>query len=111
MQHAPSTLQGASNMNKLTYIQHLELIDIAANEDRLYHHNGGQAYIRISMDSNALMIIDHTMVSNPQLDIYDGSHYFEACKGYNWEHSKRLREYGSMVTWFITNYPEHAVTS
>jgi len=53
------------------------------------------------------MIIDHTMVSNPTLELYDGSHYFEACKGYNWEHSKRLREYGSMVTWFVTNYPEH----
>ena len=52
-------------MNNLTYIQHLELIDLAANENRLYHHNGGQAYIRISMDSSALMVIDHTLVSNP----------------------------------------------
>ena len=94
-------------MNNMVYIQYLELIDIAANENRLYHHNGGQAYIRVSMDSNVLMIIDHTMVSNPTIELYDGTQYFEACKGYNWEHSKRLREYGSMVTWFVTNYPEH----
>jgi len=96
-------------MNNMAYIQYLELIDIAANENRLYHHNGGQAYIRVSMESNVLMIIDHTMVSNPTVELYDGTQYFEACKGYNIEHSKRLREYGSMVTWFVTNYPEHMV--
>lgn len=95
-------------MNNMTYIQHLELIDNAANEDRLYHHNGGQAYIRISMDSNALMIIDHTMVNKPTVELCDGTEYFKAYPRYNLEHSKRLREYGSMVTWFITNYPEHA---
>lgn len=96
-------------MNNMTYIQHLELIDVAAQENRLYHHNGGQAYIRVSMDSNVLMVIDHTSVTNPMYELYDGTEYFESCKGYNWEHSRRLREYGSMVTWFITRYPEHGV--
>lgn len=98
-------------MTNMTYIQHLELIDIAANENRLYHHNGGQAYIRVSMDSNVLMIIDHTSVNRPTVELCDGTKYFEAYSNYHWEHSKRLREYGSMVTWFITNYPEYEVAS
>jgi len=96
-------------MNNMSYIQYLELIDIAANENRLYHHNGGQAYIRVSMNSNVLMIIDHSLVSNPTIELYDGTQYFAAYPNYNLEHSKRLREYGSMVTWFTTNYPEHMV--
>ncbi len=92
-------------MNNITYIQALELIDIAAQENRLFHHNGGQAYIKPFDNSNVLMIIDHTMVDKHEITLCDGTQYFESCKGYNWEHSKRLRDYGSMVTWYITRFP------
>jgi hypothetical protein len=88
-------------MKNITYLQSLELIDLAAKENRLYHHNGGQAYIRVSMDLNILMIIDHTSLNQVRLDLMDGTAYFEECKDYNWSHSKRLREHPtSMVEWY-----------
>ena len=88
-------------MNPVTYLQSLELIDIAAQENRLYHHNGGQTYIRVSMNSNVLMIIDHAINNKVDIQLMDGAAYFEQCSGYNIEHSRRLREYGSMVDWYI----------
>ena len=88
-------------MNQITYLQSLELIDLAAKENRLYHHNGGQAYIRVSMDLNVLMIIDHTSVNRVRLELMDGTAYFKECSGYNHEHSKRLREHPTtMVEWY-----------
>lgn len=92
-------------MNTITITQALEFIDIAANENRLYHHNGGQAYIRISMDSNALMVIDHTR-HTPEIDMCDGTEYFKAYPNYHFEHSKRLRDHGSLAQWYKDNYPE-----
>lgn len=88
-------------MNSITYIQSLELIDLAAKEDRLYHHNGGQAFIRVNMDSNVLMIIDHTTNNRVNIELMDGTEYFKNCKDYNWSHSKRLREHPTtMVEWY-----------
>jgi protein associated with RNAse G/E len=88
-------------MKEITYLQSLELIDLAAQEDRLYHHNGGQAYIRVSMDLNVLMIIDHTSVNRVRIELMDGTEYFKECKDYNWSHSKRLREHSTtMVEWY-----------
>ena len=88
-------------MKEITYIQSLELIDLAAKEDRLYHHNGGQAYIRVSMDSNVLMIIDHTTLNRVNIQLMDGTAYFKECVNYNYEHSKRLREHSTtMVEWY-----------
>lgn len=88
-------------MNSITYIQSLELIDLAAKEDRLYHHNGGQAFIRVNMNSNVLMIIDHTTNNRVNIEFMDGTEYFKNCKDYNWSHSKRLREHPTtMVEWY-----------
>ena len=88
-------------MKEMTYLQSLELIDLAAKEDRLYHHNGGQAYIRISMDLDILMIIDHTSNNRVRLELMDGAAYFKECSGYNIEHSKRLRNHSTtMVEWY-----------
>jgi len=88
-------------MKEITYLQSLQLIDLAAQEDRLYHHNGGQAYIRVSMDLNVLMIIDHTSVNRVRIELMDGTAYFKECKDYNWSHSKRLREHSTtMVEWY-----------
>jgi hypothetical protein len=82
-------------------MQSLELIDLAAQENRLYHHNGGQAYIRVSMDLNVLMIIDHTYNNRVNIQLMDGTEYFKECAGYNYEHSKRLREHSTtMVEWY-----------
>jgi hypothetical protein len=88
-------------MKEITYLQSLELIDIAAKEDRLYHHNGGQAYIRVSMDNNVLMIIDHTRNNRVDIQLMDGTAYFKECVNYNYEHSRRLREHSTtMVEWY-----------
>ena len=88
-------------MKEVTYLQTLELIDLAAKEDRLYHHNGGQAYIRVSMDLNILMIIDHTRNNRVDIQLMDGTEYFKECVNYNWSHSKRLREHSTtMVEWY-----------
>ena len=87
--------------NMFTYMDSLEMIDAAAREDRLYHHNGGQAYIRVSMDLNVLMIIDHTYNNRVNIQLMDGTEYFKECSGYNWSHSKRLREHSTtMVEWY-----------
>jgi hypothetical protein len=88
-------------MKEITYLQSLELIDLAAQEDRLYHHNGGQAYIRVSMDNNVLMIIDHTRNNRVDIQLMDGTAYFKECVNYNYEHSRRLREHSTtMVEWY-----------
>jgi hypothetical protein len=88
-------------MKAVTYLQSLELIDLAAQENRLYHHNGGQAYIRVSMDLNVLMIIDHTRNNRVDIQLMDGTAYFKECVNYNYEHSRRLREHSTtMVEWY-----------
>jgi hypothetical protein len=84
-----------------TYVESLQMIDVAAEDDRLYHHNGGQAYIRVSMDLDILMIIDHTYNNRTNITLHDGTAYFKECAGYNWSHSKRLREHPTtMVEWY-----------
>ena len=95
-------------MNAITDIQALELIDSAANENRLYHHNGGQAYIRVSLGSNALMIIDHVRLNGAEVTLHDGTEYFKTYATYNIEHSRRLREHGSLAQWYIDNIVKRA---
>lgn len=77
-----------------------QLIDKAAQENKLYHYNGGQAYIRPDMSSDTLVIVDHTNANDARYSIEHGANYFKACEGYNIEHSKRLREYGSLLNWY-----------
>ena len=80
-------------MDTISYMQTIELIDIAAQEDRLWHYNGGQAYIRVSNDSNVLMIIDNTMMNQvPSVTLNDGTEYFKECAGAQFQYSARMRE-------------------
>lgn len=80
-------------MNTITFMQAIELIDTAANENRLWHYNGGQAYIQVSNDSNVLMVIDHTKMSQvPAVSLNDGTGYFKECAGAQFEYSARMRE-------------------
>lgn len=99
-------------MYQITMLTAMEYIDEAANENRLYHYNGGQAYIQNANDPNQLMIIDHTWGSLHQdseiqatCEVLPGTQYFETYKGYNKEYSARMREHGSMVAWYKENYP------
>jgi hypothetical protein len=92
-------------MNNITFMQSVELIDIAAKEDRLWHHNGGQAYIRVSNDSQVLMIIDHTMSNRiPEITLHDGTDYFKACAGAQFEYSRRMREHETTMVEYFSKY-------
>jgi hypothetical protein len=85
-------------MNQITYEQAFELIDTAAREDRVYHYNGGQCYIRLENNSNVLMVVDHA--GDLQITLTDGTEYFETYKNFNLAASKNLRDSGSMVDWY-----------
>ena len=87
-------------MNKITFIQMLELIDLASAERRLYHYNGGQDYIRVNMESNVLMIINHATKDQINVELMDGTEYFEQYAGYN-ETITRYGELGdTLVEWY-----------
>jgi hypothetical protein len=91
-------------MEKVTYIQSLEMIDIAAKEDRLYHYNGGQAYIRMFVGCSVLMIIDHTLNNKTSIQLMDGTQYFKEYAGYNYQHSSNLRgQSATLVEWYKKN--------
>lgn len=92
-------------MNSITFIQTVELIDIAANEDRLWHYNGAQAYIRVNNDSNVLMIIDHARGGIPTVSLHDGTSYFNEYAGAQFTHSAKLRE-SSLVAWFQERFSD-----
>ena len=93
-------------MDTITFMQAIELIDIAAQEDRLWHYNGGQAYIRVSNDSNVLMVIDHTMSSQvPSVSLNDGTVYFKEYAGAQFEYSARLRE-TPLATYFKSRFTD-----
>lgn len=80
-------------MNTITFMQAVELIDVAAKDNRLWHYNAGQAYIRVSNDSPALMIIDHTTLSQePSITLNDGTKYFKDYAGAQFEYSRTRRE-------------------
>ena len=93
-------------MNRITMIQALELIDLAAEEDRVFHHNGGQAYLKLHTDFNILMIIDYTSIDYPSVQLMDGTEYFKQCDHYNWAQSQSLRNHGSLAQWYISNHQE-----
>lgn len=95
-------------MKPITMLQAFELIDLAANEDRLYHYNGGQAYIRISMNLNVLMILDNTSIDHPSIQFMDGTEYFKQCVPTRlWlTQSQCLEGNGSLAQWYISNYQQ-----
>jgi hypothetical protein len=86
-------------MYTLTMEQAFEIIDLAAKKNKLYHYNGGMAYIKYSNKLNILLVIDHTG-SVPKGELSDGTRYFESCKNYNNDASKALRENGSLLEWY-----------
>ena len=89
-------------MNKITFIQALELIDLASAERRLYHYNGGQAYIRVNMDSNVLMIINHATKDQINVELMDGTEYFKEYAGYN----ETIHQYGKLGNTLVEWYTE-----
>jgi hypothetical protein len=87
-------------MDKITFMQSLELIDLAAAESRLYHYNGGQAYIRLDMNLNALMIIDHTPHGEVNIELMDGTQYFINYAGYNVDLTCSGKLGDTLVQWY-----------
>lgn len=82
----------------------LQTIDLAAAEDRLYHYNGGQAFIRLHKDHDLLLYIDHAVIGSVRIQILDGTQYFNTYANMNFEHSERVRNHGSLALWFESNF-------
>lgn len=79
-------------LGNITHLQAAELIDSAAMEDRLYHFNGGQSYIKISNVSNVLMVIDTSYMDNVQVSLHDGTEYFKTYAQNCFTYSNRMRQ-------------------
>ena len=79
------------SLGKITHMQAAELIDSAAMEDRLYHFNGGQSYVKISNVSNVLMIIDTSITDRVEVSICDGTEYFKTYAQNCFTYSERMR--------------------
>ncbi len=94
-------------MKKMTFMQAVELIDIAAKENRLWHYNGGQAYVRMNDASNVLMVIDHTRDSRiPEIVLCDGTEYFSQYAGAQYSYSQRHRDGESLVEFFSKKFTD-----
>lgn len=76
-------------LDNLTYKQVDEIINTAAQDWRLYHYNGGQAYIRLTSGVDALLVIDHTTFPI-QASVLDGTQYFA-------EYQHNARVYSRMM--------------
>ena len=79
------------SLGKITHMQAAELIDSAAMEDRLYHFNGGQSYVKISNVSNVLMIIDTSITDRVEVSLCDGTEYFKTYAQNCFTYSERMR--------------------
>jgi len=91
-------------MNTITFMQAVELIDIAAKEDRLWHENGGQAYIRVSNDSQVLMIVDRSGMDHADITLHDGTGYFKEYAGNQFEYSRSMREHDTTAVEAYSKY-------
>jgi hypothetical protein len=67
----------------LQYEDIQELIAASRKEGKLYHYNGGQAYIRPIMESNVLMVVDHSIINSIRIILEDGSDYFKHNQPYS----------------------------
>ena len=80
------------SLGKITHLQAAELIDNAAMEDRLYHFNGGQSYLKISNVSNVLMIVDTSIADRVEVSLCDGTEYFKTYAQNCFTYSDRMRQ-------------------
>lgn len=87
-------------LTSITLAQVDELINKAAEEDRLCHYNGGQAYIQLS--ATTLMVIDHTMSGNITANLYEGKNYFENWSSERWFISERFRKNPSILAYIFS---------
>jgi len=79
-------------LRNINNLEAAKIIDHAAMEDRLYHFNGGQAYIRLAHpELDILMVIDLSITDKVTFEICEGSAYFKEYANYNKEYSARTR--------------------
>jgi hypothetical protein len=79
-------------MQLITLKQVDEIINEAANNNRLFHYNGGQAYVQTS--ATTLMVIDHTTRGNIRVELFDGTTYFRQSNGSQFSVSENMRKHG-----------------
>ena len=84
-------------MQLITYKQVDEMIMEAANNNRLFHSNGGQVYIQLS--ATTLLVLDHTSLMQSdkrcRVELLDGTTYFRQCNGAQFSVSENMRKTGS----------------
>ena len=56
----------------LSHSDWAKVIDQSALESRLYHFNGGQAYLRAGVDNKELLVVDMTLSPTPTFNYYQG---------------------------------------
>jgi hypothetical protein len=82
------------NKTATTHTEAAELIDEATHEGRLYHFNGGQAYIKAS-DDDVLLIIDMTQ-GTPDFTY----HYGEFASNYLRNNNPQPTDRASLVPFY-----------
>ena len=91
----------------MTFMQAVEMIDTAANENRLWHYNGGQAYVRVNDASNVLAVIDHTNMNRvPSVILCDGTEYFKTYAGAQFAYSETRRNGEPLVEFFKKRFTD-----
>lgn len=79
-------------MNKYTmdYLDALRFIDESAKENKVYHFNGGQTFIRLH--GNWLLVLDTSVRNVVKTTIYDGTQYLKDYEGVQYTQSAYIRE-------------------
>ena len=80
-----------------------EMFDIAANEGRLLHFNGGQAHIRMWKNRNTVLSIDFAAGKSPQLSVWISEQYIKNNE-HNCENYKQQYEHWSMKGHMMDHY-------
>jgi len=77
-------------MKPNTLSQMGRFIDQQASKGLVYHFNGAQAYVRVSLDSDVLVIIDLGAFAPQAQVIIDGSDYFATYEGAQAHYTKSM---------------------
>lgn len=88
-----------------SFIDAGDVFDIAVDEGRLMHFNGGQAVIRMFPNRNTIMAIDFNGKYRPDISISINEQYVENHKHYGAEYKKRYEDW-SMKEHLFNHYQQ-----
>ena len=97
--------------NVQAFIDAGDIFDIAVDERRLLHFNGGQAHIWMWKNRNTVLSIDFTSANTPKIDVSLNAQYIQDNK-HNCAHYQEHYKTHSMKVWnynFYKNQEEQNV--